>query len=183
MRWQEKLSRILRWPTAVSGLTMASLIANAAVSDQDAIDAAEPEVDGVVLPNTLNADADDLYAQHQSHRSHSSHGSHRSSSGSRRAVPKPIPESERRRQPVEETRRESRPVDKALPKPTSEDVSRMVVRTQAALMRKGYYEGDIDGVLGDETRAALKAFQKDEKIKETGRMDIETLTRLGISIP
>ena len=30
------------------------------------------------------------------------------------------------------------------------------------------------------TRAALKAFQKDEKIKQTGRMDIETLKRLGI---
>ena len=183
MRWQEKLTRILRWPTAISGLTTASLIANAAVSEQHAIDAAEPVLEGVVLPNTLNADADDLYAQHQSHRSHASHGSHRSSSGSRRDAPKPIPESDRRRQPVEETRRDSRRVDQALPKPTAQDVSTMVVRTQAALMRKGYYEGDIDGVLGDETRAAIKAFQKDEKIKQTGRMDIETLTRLGIPIP
>ena len=183
MTWQKKLSRILRWPTAISGLTTASLVANAAGSEHDAIDAAEPVLEGVVLPNTLNADADDLYAQHRSHQSHSSHGSHRSSSGSRREVPIPIPGSDRRRQPVEETRRDSRPVDRALPKPTAQAVSSMVVRTQAALMRKGYYEGDIDGVLGDETRAALKAFQKDEKIKETGRMDIETLTRLGIPIP
>ena len=59
----------------------------------------------------------------------------------------------------------------------------MVVRVQAALMRSGHYHGDIDGVLGESTRAALRAFQKDGGIKQTGRMDIETLTLLGIPIP
>ncbi len=59
----------------------------------------------------------------------------------------------------------------------------MVIRVQAALMRRGVYDGDIDGLLGPKTRAALKAFQQSEGISQTGRMDIETLTRLGISIP
>ena len=59
----------------------------------------------------------------------------------------------------------------------------MVVRVQAALMRRGLYNGDIDGLLGPKTRAALRKFQQSEGIPQTGRMDIETLTRLGISIP
>lgn len=59
----------------------------------------------------------------------------------------------------------------------------MVVRVQAALMRLGYYDGDIDGLLGPATRAGLKDFQKSQGLKETGRINLETLTRLGIPIP
>ena len=59
----------------------------------------------------------------------------------------------------------------------------MVVRVQAALMRLGYYTGDIDGSLGPQTRVAIKAYQKAQGLSQTGRMDIQTLSRLGISIP
>jgi len=50
-------------------------------------------------------------------------------------------------------------------------------------MRLGYFNGDIDGVLGPATRASITTYQKDKKLKQTGRMDIETLTALGITIP
>jgi His-Xaa-Ser repeat protein HxsA len=59
----------------------------------------------------------------------------------------------------------------------------MVVRVQAALMRRGYFKGDIDGVLGPKTRDAIIAYQKAQGLKQTGRMDVDTLTKLGISIP
>ena len=36
----------------------------------------------------------------------------------------------------------------------------MVVRVQAALMRLGYYDGDIDGLLGPETRSAITSGEK-----------------------
>lgn len=185
MTWQKKLLRILQWPTAaIGGLATAGLVADGAGPKQTTLDATdEPIPDGIILPNTLNANSDDLYAAHGSHRSHSSHASHRSSSGSRRDVPKPIPVPSPRDPPVLETPSEAKPTDQPLPKPTDQDMSAMVVRVQAALMRKGYYNGDIDGLLGKETRAALKEFQKDQKIKETGRMDIDTLTRLGIQLP
>ena len=74
-------------------------------------------------------------------------------------------------------------IERTIPKPTPQHVSRMVIRVQAALMRRGFYNGDIDGLLGPKTRAALKAFQQSERIPQTGRMDIATMTRLGISIP
>jgi His-Xaa-Ser repeat protein HxsA len=58
----------------------------------------------------------------------------------------------------------------------------MVVRVQAALMRLGYYNGDIDGLLGPMTREAITNFQSDRSLGKTGRMDIDTLTALGISV-
>ena len=58
----------------------------------------------------------------------------------------------------------------------------MVVRVQAALMRLGYFNGDIDGLLGPQTRSAIMAYQKAGGLLQTGRMDIDTLTKLGISI-
>ncbi len=59
----------------------------------------------------------------------------------------------------------------------------MVVRVQAALMRLGYFSGDIDGLLGPETRSAITAYQKAQGLPQSGRMDIGTLTKLGISVP
>ena len=58
----------------------------------------------------------------------------------------------------------------------------MVVRVQAVLMRPGYYNGDIDGFLGPMTREAITKFQSDRLLGKTGRMDIDTLTALGISV-
>ena len=143
----------------------------------------------VLLPNTLNADADDRYAAHRSHSSHGSHRSHRSSAGStqRRAVPAPPPAPQSTPtpapSPVQPVPRAVPGTGQVTPRPTLEDLSVMVVRVQAALMRRGYYKGDIDGLLGPLTRAALKGFQRSEGLTQTGRMDLETLSRLGISIP
>jgi peptidoglycan hydrolase-like protein with peptidoglycan-binding domain len=59
----------------------------------------------------------------------------------------------------------------------------MTVRVQAALMRFGYFNGDIAGIRGPQTRAAITSYQKAQGLPQTGRMDIDTLMRLGISIP
>lgn len=41
---------------------------------------------------------------------------------------------------------------------------------QRLLRDKGYYDGAIDGIFGDRTRAAIKAFQKDSGAADTGYM-------------
>ena len=190
MTWRDRVWRLLRWPAlAAGGMTTAALGGNAAVALGDGFEASgNPNSGPVLLPNTLNATAEDRYAAHRSHGSHSSHGSHRSSSGGTRQAPAiPTPQPQLRTPPSNPapsvTPRTTPRIERAIPKPTPQDVSRMVIRVQAALMRRGVYDGDIDGLLGPKTRAALKAFQQSEGISQTGRMDIETLTRLGISIP
>ena len=103
MKWRNKLLQILRWPmSAVSGMTTIALGVNAAVGHETGIGARDgSDHDPILLPNTLNATADDRYAAHRSHRSHGSHRSHRSSSGggSRSTPSTPAPQPQYTPQP------------------------------------------------------------------------------------
>jgi polyhydroxyalkanoate synthesis regulator phasin len=56
-----------------------------------------------------------------------------------------------------------------------------VMSAQQALKDKGHDPGAIDGRMGPNTRAALKSYQKSEGLKETGRLDSETRTHLGLA--
>jgi hypothetical protein len=42
---------------------------------------------------------------------------------------------------------------------------------QAALARQGYYHGSIDGVLGPQTRNAIRSFQANQGLPVTGQVD------------
>ena len=51
-------------------------------------------------------------------------------------------------------------------------------RVQAALARVGYYDGIVDGIFGQETRAAIRRFQHEIGDQMTGRLSSEEATRL-----
>jgi hypothetical protein len=51
---------------------------------------------------------------------------------------------------------------------------------QSQLAKLGYYNGAIDGVLGDETEAALARYQQDQDISVTGTVNAATLQSLGV---
>jgi peptidoglycan hydrolase-like protein with peptidoglycan-binding domain len=51
--------------------------------------------------------------------------------------------------------------------------------TQQMLKDKGYYQGEVDGVLGPQTRRALRLYQKEHNLTANGRMTRETAERLG----
>lgn len=53
-----------------------------------------------------------------------------------------------------------------------------VVEVQGLLAARGYYTTAVDGVAGPATRAALRRFQRDSGLPETGRADRETVDRL-----
>ncbi len=53
---------------------------------------------------------------------------------------------------------------------------------EEALQTKGYKPGKIDGVADDETRAAIRAFQKDNGFAMSGMVDQKTADRLGVTI-
>lgn len=190
MTWRGKVWRLLRGPALAAGcMTTAVLGANSAAALGEGLEApGNSDWEPVLLPNTLNATAEDRYAAHRSHSSHRSHRSHRSSSGGVRQAPStPAPQPQYQSPPSSPAPsvipRTTPKIERTIPKATPQDVSTMVIRVQAALMRRGFYNGDIDGLLGPKTRAALRAFQQTEGIPQTGRMDIATLTRLGITIP
>ena len=57
----------------------------------------------------------------------------------------------------------------------------MVRRAQGALREQGYYEGEADGVMNARTSGALRAYQREHNLQETGDLDPQTAKRLGIT--
>lgn len=60
------------------------------------------------------------------------------------------------------------------------DPAQVVANVQSALQQQGYYQGDIDGILGPETRAALAEYQSAQGLEPTGAVDEPTLETLGM---
>jgi len=57
----------------------------------------------------------------------------------------------------------------------------VIANVQAALQEQGYYQGDVDGLLGPLTRDALADYQGDHGLYETAAIDQPTLESLGMS--
>lgn len=55
-----------------------------------------------------------------------------------------------------------------------------ISKLQEILRDKGYYGGQIDGVIGPQTRAGIRRYQKSEGLPVTGRLDAETAGKLGV---
>ena len=64
------------------------------------------------------------------------------------------------------------------------DFSTATIRAvQERLEARGFHPGPADGRLGDETRAALRAFQRSENLEVTGLPNERTLGALGVNAP
>ena len=59
--------------------------------------------------------------------------------------------------------------------------SKTVKQAQSELKQKGYYDGEIDGVLGAQTRAGLRRYQKEKGIEGDGRLTHDTAIHLGVA--
>ena len=55
-----------------------------------------------------------------------------------------------------------------------------VLAAQQALAQQGYYRGQIDGVFGPETRAAIAEYQSNHGLRVTGALTPDTLQALGL---
>jgi hypothetical protein len=57
----------------------------------------------------------------------------------------------------------------------------VVSSVQSQLTKRGYYRGTIDGVLGDQTEAAIARYQEDNDLSVTGVVTAATLQSLGLA--
>lgn len=53
-----------------------------------------------------------------------------------------------------------------------------IARAQTQLARQGYYQGQIDGIVGPETRRAIMRYQGDRGLRVTGNLNVDTLHAL-----
>ena len=63
----------------------------------------------------------------------------------------------------------------------AEPPDRVIADVQAELQQMGYYEGEVDGLLGPLTRRALTAYQADQGLEVTAVIDEPTLESLNMS--
>lgn len=63
-------------------------------------------------------------------------------------------------------------------RPTKDQIKQV----QAMLKEKSLYKGETTGSYNDETRAAIKSYQKDNGLKETGTLNRATLEKMGIEL-
>jgi Putative peptidoglycan binding domain len=57
----------------------------------------------------------------------------------------------------------------------------VVANVQAALQTQGYYQGEVDGLLGPLTREAIAGYQRDHGLYTTSAIDQPTLESLGMT--
>ena len=57
----------------------------------------------------------------------------------------------------------------------------VTANVQAALQQQGYYQGEVDGLLGPLTRAAVADYQRDHGLYITSAIDRPTLSSLGMT--
>ncbi len=55
-----------------------------------------------------------------------------------------------------------------------------VKKLQESLRDKGYYSGQVDGLIGPQTREGIRQYQKAENLQVTGHVDTETAGKLGV---
>jgi len=63
--------------------------------------------------------------------------------------------------------------------PAAEAPDQLIADVQAMLQDLGYYDGEVDGILGPSTQDALTAYQADNGLYETAAIDQPTLASLG----
>jgi hypothetical protein len=57
----------------------------------------------------------------------------------------------------------------------------VIANVQASLQQQGYYQGEVDGLIGPLTREALANYQRDHRLYETASIDQPTLESLGMT--
>jgi hypothetical protein len=57
----------------------------------------------------------------------------------------------------------------------------VIANVQTALQEQGYYQGEVDGLLGPQTRAAVADYQRANRLAETAAIDQPTLQSLGMA--
>ncbi|MCB1099386.1 MAG: His-Xaa-Ser repeat protein HxsA [Verrucomicrobiae bacterium] len=148
-------------------------------------------------------------AQHRSHQSHSSHSSHRSGTSGRTRSPPPAPAPRIPRAtpapaptpaPRSSRNESSTPPSSILPSspattpqtllspnstapaPSATQIRTTIMQVQISLLAAGYYDGEIDGIIGPMTRDAIERYQRDNGMAVTGTITPEVLDAFRLTL-
>lgn len=60
------------------------------------------------------------------------------------------------------------------------DQSSVEAQVQERLARSGYYHGEIDGIVGENTRRAIRSYERANGLRVDGRIDDRLLSTMGL---
>lgn len=96
---------------------------------------------------------------------------------------KSIPPSENQQQPEQTSQQQSNPNTQYSNHYSDTTYTKAKVRkTQMLLIRLGYQPGPVDGVYGNTTASAIRAYQVDQGLLETGKPSDELITQMQTSL-
>lgn len=72
--------------------------------------------------------------------------------------------------------------EKRVSRPPADPPSNTLAKAEAKLAGLGYYKGGVDGEYGPAIQQAIQQFQADNGLPVSGRLDLKTLSSLGISL-
>jgi hypothetical protein len=73
-------------------------------------------------------------------------------------------------------------VEKRVTRPPADPPSNTLAKAEAKLAGLGYYKGSVDGEYGPVIQSAIQQFQADNGLPVSGRLDLKTLSSLGIAL-
>jgi hypothetical protein len=73
-------------------------------------------------------------------------------------------------------------VEKKVSRPKADPPSNTLAKAEAKLAGLGYYKGSVDGEYGPVIQQAIQQFQADNGLPVSGRLDLKTLSSLGIAL-
>jgi hypothetical protein len=72
--------------------------------------------------------------------------------------------------------------EKKVSRPRVDPPSNTLAKAEAKLAGLGYYKGSVDGEYGPAIQTAIQQFQADNGLPVSGRLDLKTLSSLGIAL-
>jgi His-Xaa-Ser repeat protein HxsA len=190
MGWRERLASLFGLATTASLLAVPQEAVAAAPSPTASSGRGLEELSVFEDPRSRSAFRQlAMHSSHSSHRSHASHSSHSShysgSGGGTYSPPLPVlppPPPPPPHPAAPPARLLSPPSASGSSRPLSaSELTDFIKRVQLALYIKGYDPGVMDGTLNARTQGAIKAYQKDQGLSETGNLDSAMLVRLGVT--
>jgi peptidoglycan hydrolase-like protein with peptidoglycan-binding domain len=72
--------------------------------------------------------------------------------------------------------------EKRVSRPQADPPNNTLAKAEAKLAGLGYYKGSVDGEYGPVIQQAIQQFQADNGLPVSGRLDLKTLSSLGIAL-
>ncbi len=167
---------------ALIGLITTSLTSDLSHGKASPTEKLNSDNNNTITITPLNKSLSNHIVGHRSHSSHGSHGSHRSHRSSSGMVYQTVQSSDPLGQParLQSSYPATNDTKKRITPAEIEKRKNIIMRVQLYLHFQDYYNGEIDGIMGENTRKAIQEYKNKKYFTSEKLLDENTLNSFGI---